>query len=400
MSGGSSPPPAPDPTVTANAQSAANVSSSAAQTAQNAFNQFTPYGSTTYQQTGSYTTPSGQTVPTYSQYTELSPLAQALLTGEETLAGSQQGLQAGQQGLQGSSQSIIGNLIGNGSAWNLAGQAANSANTPINFNTPYSGTLNNWQTSGQQLNTPLSQQIAAAPGQIANLRTSSSGVLDQGPQLLTQNVGNAIYGQQAGFLNPQWQQQEQQLHDQLSQQGIPVGSQAYNNAMDQFYNSRTQAYQSAQDAATAGATSAANNLFGMALAGQGLGLQQAQAADQAALSGQGLSNAQAQQAFNMALTGQQQNIGQQQLAEQQPLSLLSQLLGISQPITSQSYQNYQIPMQPIATPNASAISPTDVTGAQALSSNVAQQDYQANLASRNAAVGGLASVAAAAAIAI
>lgn len=282
-------PPAPDPVATASAQGQANTSSAAAQAALNYVNQNTPYGSTAYDQTGSYTDPNGQTVPTYTQTTNLSPLGQQILSGEQGVATS----------LIPATQS-------------LANQASWIAqNQPLTFNSPF------------------------------------SGVLNQGPQQLDTNAANAIYGQQKSFLDPQWNQQQKQLEDQLSRQGIPVGSEAYTNAMTQLDNARTQAYQSAQDAATAGGASSASQLFGMAQAGQN------------------------------------QFIQQQQLAQQQPLSLLSEMYGAT-PAS---------PTQPIATPSATGVSPTDVTGAAGLSANSAMQRYQAQLAQQNATYGGLASLA-------
>lgn len=286
MSKSSAPSP-PDPTATAAAQSTADVNTAAAQTALNDVNQNTPYGSTTYNPTGQYTTPSGLTVPTYTQTTQLTPLAQSILTGEQTVGA---------------------NLMP--TAQSLANEASTSATTPLNFNTPDSATLN------------------------------------EGPQLLDQNVTNALYGQQAGFLNPQWNQQQQLLQDQLSRQGIPVGSDAYNNAMEQFNNSKTQAYQSAQDSAIGAGTTAASNLF------------------------------------NMALTGQQQNIAQQQTAQSNPLQLLSSLFGAAP----------QTPSQPITTPTSSTVSPTDVVGATGLSTQAQLSDYQAQLAQQNAMFGGLSSL--------
>lgn len=282
-----SPPQPPNPALTAAAQSQANTSTAAAQAALNNMNQFTPYGSTTYDVTGFYTTPDGQTVPTYTQNTALSPVGQSILTGTQGVA--------------------LDLLPG---AQSLAQRAVTDSTKPLNFNTPYSDTLN------------------------------------QGPQLLNQNVTNAIYGQQKSFLDPQWNLNQKQLEDQLSRQGIPVGSEAYNSALEQLNNSRTQAYQSAQDAAIGAGTGAASNLFGM------------------------------------ALQGQQQNIGQQQLAQSNPLQMLQSFFGAAPPS----------PQQPIATPSQTGVSPTNVIGAQQLSTDAANQAYQARLASQNATFGGLASL--------
>lgn len=365
--GKSSPPAAPDPVATASAQTASNVSTAAANAALNNQNQYSPYGSTTYQQTGSYTTPSGETVPQYSQYTQLSPLGQTIFTGE-----------------QGISADLLGGAQG------LTPGAIAAASKPLDFNTPFSGSIQNWTKAGQALDTPLTSTIQGAPAAIANLQTPYDSTLNQGPQLLSDKTSDALYRKQATFLDPQWKQQGQLLQDQLSRQGIPVGSQAYNNAMDELNRSKTQAYQTASDSALAGGTQAAGNLFGMALAGKGQALgQQGQVLD-AALSGQGLSNAQQQQAFGQALSGQQQQLGQQQLAQSNPLQMLQALTGSAPPTQS----------QPLVSPTQSQVSPTDVIGATGLSSNAANQNYAAKTAQSNATFGGLASLGGAAALAI
>lgn len=200
----------------------------------------------------------------------------------------------------------------------------------------------------------MAQQAGTSATTPLNFNTADSSTLNQSPQLLDQNTTNAIYGQEQSFLDPQWNQQQTQLQDQLSRQGIPVGSAAYNNAMQQFNNSKTQAYQSAQDTAIGQGTSAASNLF------------------------------------NMALTGQQQNVAQQQLAQSDPISLLQSLYGAT-PST---------PQQPVASPSQAAVSPTNVIGAQQLSTNAQEANYQAQVSNQNADIGGLASIASVAAIAI
>ena len=295
MGKSASAPAAPDPTQTAGAQTQSNIGTAIAQAGLNNVDTTTPYGSTTYTQNGTLfdTGPLGAyQIPTFSQVTNLTPLAQNILTGTEQTENS---------------------LIP--TAQTLAAQIGTAATNPLNFNTADSATLN------------------------------------QGPQLLDQNTTNAIYGQEASFLNPQWQQQQAQLQDQLSRQGIPVGSQAYNNAMTQFNNAQTQAYQSAQDTAIGQGSAAAGNLF------------------------------------NMALTGQQQNIAQQQLAQSDPIALLQALYGATP----------QTPQQPIGSPPQTGISPTNTEAAQQLSTNTAEQNYQTQIGQENATYGALGSTAAAAA---
>lgn len=216
-----------DPTTVANAQTASNIGTSTAQQQENLINQTGPAGSVTYDQTGTYVDPTtGLTVPKYTQDTELSPLGNTLL-----------------------------------------GAGTNVANSVL-------PTIQQEASNIQPLNVNSGVNAATVAG---------------GPQATNSNVANAVYGEQSGFLNPQWQQNQQNLTDQLSQQGIPVGSQAYDNAMTNFNNSKTQAYQAAQDSATTQGSTAGSNLY------------------------------------NMALLGQQQNVANQQTAQQNPISLLSLL---------------------------------------------------------------------------
>jgi len=97
-----------------------------------------------------------------------------------------------------------------------------------------------------------------------------------------------------------------------------------------------------------------------------------------------------QAGFNAALQGNQENLAEQQLAQTNPLQLIQSLFGAT-PAS---------PQQPIATPGQTGVSPTNVIGAQQLSTDAANQAYQANTSSNNAMFGGLASIAGAAAIAI
>jgi hypothetical protein len=79
-------------------QQTSNLQTGAAQQAMNQTNQVTPFGSLTYNQSGTYTDPgTGTAVPTYTATTSLSPAEQALLT-------QSQGIQNGQLG---AAQSLI-----------------------------------------------------------------------------------------------------------------------------------------------------------------------------------------------------------------------------------------------------------------------------------------------------
>jgi hypothetical protein len=148
-----------------------------------------------------------------------------------------------------------------------------------------------------------------------------------------QNAENSLYKQQTQYLDPQFQQGQQQLQSQLADEGIPQGSAAYNTAMQNFGLQKQQAYQSAQNQATSGG-----------------------AAYQAQLSNTALAN-QAQQA---QLYTQQY---------QEPLNLYSSLMSGTSP-TMPQFSGVQ---------NASA-APTNVLGAY-------QNAYQGQLNSYNTQVG-------------
>lgn len=199
----------------------------------------------------------------------------------------------------------------------------------------------------------MAEQTAGAVANPLNFDTPFSDILNTAPDVLNKGVASSIYNTQKGFLDPQWDQQQTNLQDQLSRQGIGIGNTAYSNAQKQFDNSRTQAYQAASSNA----------------------LEQGRAATS--------------QQFGLAQAGQQQNIQQQQLARTMPLSLLSMLNG-STPAT---------PTQPIGTPGQTAISPTDLVGATGIANKGAYDSYKAQVDTQNANTGGAASLAAAAATA-
>ncbi len=275
----------PDPATTAAAQSGANVNTAAATSALNNMNMVTPYGSVTYDTTGTYTTPDGQVVPRYTATTALTPSGQAILKGTEDTAL---------------------NLLP--AADSLSRGAAYSLSNPLDFN------------------------------------TAGSKILYGDPTLLSDKAADATYAKAKGFLDPQWNQQQRQLEDQLSRQGIPIGSEAYSNAMTNFNNARTQAYDAASSGAIANGTNAAGNLF------------------------------------NMALSGHNQNLTDQRLAQNNPLDNLKSLFG-STPTT---------PSQPIAQPTPVNVAPTDVVGATNAANSAAMNVYNAGMNANNSMFGGLA----------
>lgn len=234
-----SPPTPPNPTQTAQAQESTNVGTAVAQAGLNNVNQVTPYSSTNFAQTGGYTDPNtGQWVPSYTETTSLTPQAQSILTGTEGVANS---------------------LVP--TAQNLANQVGTASTTPLNVN-----------------------------------QTANNATIAAGPQALDPTVAKAAYGAATNFLTPTFAQQQQDLQDQLSRQGISVGNQAYSNAENQLQNTQNSALVGAANNATVTGANQANNMY------------------------------------NLALQGQNQNLNQQTLQQQTPLALLSQIYGTNSPV--------------------------------------------------------------------
>lgn len=170
---------------------------------------------------------------------------------------------------------------------------------------------------------------------------------------------NDLYKQATSRLDPQFEQKQNQLETQLANQGITRGSAAYDQAMQQFGQTRTDAYNQALMSAQTGATQQAAQLNQMDLAkrqqqaaeagnqgnfyntaagqmfGFGSQAQQNQLAAQNALFQQQLAGGQLglnqqQQAYQQRLGAGAQNFGQQQAAAQYQNTLRQQQIAEAQ----------------------------------------------------------------------
>lgn len=77
--------------------------------------------------------------------------------------------------------------------------------------------------------------------------------------------GDAVYNDATRHLDPQWQQQEAQFRQQMVNQGLTQGSEAYNHAWDDFSRARNDAYGSARNSSLAQALAAQQQFFGQNL---------------------------------------------------------------------------------------------------------------------------------------
>lgn len=353
--GNSSTPPPPDPTVTAKAQSDANIATAQEQQRLNMIGTAGPQGTTGYRVDD--TQPGG-----YTQYTNLSPEEQRSYDLSKAAENAALGV-AGQQ----------------------IGRAGDALGKPLDLST-----LPQMQTgvAGQQMQTAFNMggplQYSFDPGQ------QVQGQVGGDLETARRNAEQAVYSQATSRLDPRFSRQEESLDVKLANQGLSENSAAAQNARDAFGRERTDAYNQAAYSSIAAGEQAAQGQFGRQLGqgqfanqaaaqmyGQNAGMAQFnnQAAGQdygqnlgAAQFGNQARQAQFQQdmsAAQFANQARQQALQEQAYVQNEPLNQFNALMSSSQVGMPQGIQY---------TP--SQIANTDVLGAYALQ----QQAQQANAA--------------------
>jgi len=393
-----SPPPAPDYTGAANAQGAANLTASKQGAVLSNPNVNGPLGN----QQVSYdniTGPDGQSYlqPTINQ--NLSPDAQATIN-------AQQGVQLGLANL--GKQAL-------GTAGSYLGQQFNPQNVGLqtSINAPQMPDISGM---GQAQGGPSSGQYGLAHGNVSdpNFQTSlnTSGVAN-----LPVNAG--VTGQQAimNRLQPQIDQRDSALRQQLANQGLTAGGEAYTNSMRDQNNANNDLYSQAALSGLnldmqnnqLGMTNAINsgNFANNAQQGQfNAGLQNAGLYNQSIAQnfGQGQSAAQMQnsalaqnqnaalshqgQAYNQALQSGQfgnqaalQNYQQQLAQYNQPLNQISALMSGSQ-VQLPQFQGY----------SGQNVTPAPIANATTQLGQYNQNIYGQQVAASNAQSQGIGSI--------
>lgn len=345
--GKKSTPAAPDYTAAAEATAASSAAVTNQQTYANRADQVTPWGTQTWNPTSVVDPSSGQNVTKWTQTTTLSPAQQQALD-------SQQSIQQQQSQIAQGLTSRVADEYGTPMDWgNLtAFQNAPTAGTGSAVTNPYgfnpSSINTNLQTpTGQQTSTGYNGQTQGSIDYGNNLAGVSTGAQN------SSNAANAAYAQATSRLDPQWQHQQQDLQTSLANQGISENSDAYTRAMQDFNNSKTDAYNQANNSAIQAGVNQGQTQYS-----EDMGLAQQQAAQaqnqgqfansaQAQQYGQALSSAQLantanQNAFSMGNTAQQQQLAAQ--VQQQQLGLGQEQQGFAQQQAAQG-QNYNQQLQ-------------------------------------------------------
>ena len=294
MGSKSSPPPAPDYAGAATQTAAGNLEAARAAASANRVNQTTPYGSINYSQT-----------PTYDVNGELNKDA----------------------------------------GWNMTTTLSPTQQRQFDQNNQINEQLGGVAQQGLG----YVQSALSSPLQGANALSTSAG----DPQLLQQNVQNALYNNAKQYLDPQFAQSDTALESKLANQGITRGSEAFNSAMLNQSNARQQAYESARNSATAQGVGAAQGMFG-----------------------QNLQNSQLQNATSA------QDFAARQALQQNPINMLNAVRSGQQMNTATLPTQQNVAMQ-------QGTAGPDMLGAATATGQYNQGIYNANQAANAGMVGGL-----------
>ena len=278
-----SPPAAPDPYVTANAQAGANKEAALLTAALNRPNQYTPYGSLIWEQ--------GAPTKSFNQqrYDEAVRAAQA---AARPAAGAGGG---GRQGYAGDEGTASGGY-GTGGANGITDEARRAMGLPpaggsgggggSSYTAPNRNDAQFWDTSPSaqwssrivldpRVQAILDAQLETSQGLQGATQAALGRVQDTFSQAaptpndeMRQRVEDALYGRYRSRLDPQFQQQEDQIRSQLMNRGLVEGSEAWKTQMDQFGRTKNDAYSTAlQDAVYRGGQEM-SNLYSMEMAGR------------------------------------------------------------------------------------------------------------------------------------
>lgn len=117
--------------------------------------------------------------------------------------------------------------------------------------------------TGQSID--LAKLASALQGNVAN-SLSQPGTTPADINRLSQEAQDAYYAKQAAYLDPQFEKSQNRLENQLANQGIMRGSEAYTTAIDDFSRGKNAAYEQARHGAILAGPQNAQALFGLSTA--------------------------------------------------------------------------------------------------------------------------------------
>jgi len=313
------PPKAPDPKEQGAAQTAGNVSTATANAALGNINEYTPQGSVIRKQTGTQSIwdenlKKNISVPTYSAYQTYSPQEQAIYN-----SGSANRL--GVNALAGTMIDQVGNTVSKG----------------IDYSKMPAG------GDASQIDMPKYSQFGAGP----NLQTAfgdAGGIQRSIPGADNFSADRQKYEDALmGRMNPQLEQDRNTLEQQLLNQGLQPGSEAYNRAADQAGRARNDA----RYGAILNAGTEQQRMFDMGLAGGNFANQAQQQAYNQLQGRAAFSNTGAQQMADNAF----RRTGANNSLQDQTFNAQSNLFGLQntdrQNAIQEAHAAYSLPINTI-----------------------------------------------------
>ena len=145
------------------------------------------------------------------------------------------------------------------------------------------GRYTDLQPSLQASNVLASMGRAGVGEQLSRLRNlygqdfnyDSAPAMPTADEATRQRVEDALYGRSTARLDPRFAQGQDQLNSSLAAQGITQGSEAYNRELQNFNNAKNDAYSSAMNDAISGSDEAMQRIFNMGLQARQQGVNEA-----------------------------------------------------------------------------------------------------------------------------
>jgi hypothetical protein len=247
---GKSAPPVPDYRGAAEETAQASREATNQQNYANRPDQFSPFGSLTYQTEAIIDPATGQEVTKYTQNQELNPESQAALD-------SQLALTRGRSDLGGALMERVASDYGQPMDFSKYGDpnmGYSSEQIDMSDLPQGVGSLQTEEYNRPELQQSLDYSGASEVGQADDYRNRAE---------------DAMYARRASRLDPQFQGRQEALEVKLNNQGLRPGDQAYDSAMQNLGMERTDAYNAAQNEAIMSGGAEASRMFNMDMSRRG-----------------------------------------------------------------------------------------------------------------------------------
>ncbi len=326
-------PQAPDPYTVAGAQNWQNRDAASFNARINRMNTYTPHGSQEFNVTGY--DPNG--APIYEQRINMSPEQREIYSRELGNTRRQQG----------AATSAINRL--HKGHMDLSGRPELSKGVTVS-GPEATGELN---TGG----------LPGLPGQ-----DDLQGFRDQ--------QSDALYRQNTRYLDRDFDRKEEQLRTRLANQGAVEGSEAYDNAMRDFSDTRERAYGGARDSAIAGGGAEASRMFGIGSQARGQLYGEALSGGQFANDARGQRFAEGLAGAEFGNRARTQDLNERMTLRNQPLQEYLALSGT------------QAAMPQFNAPGQVGANPADIQGAMTEQYRGNLNNYNARVQGRNSLING------------